>query len=114
LPDRNDRSTWSFQLLTSWKTGQRALSDEENTSEGRLKILKELVGSDFAEPRRSAVAWAPEDHHVPRDRLAIWSPVLRDHHDGRVTLAGDAAHAMTYHRGQGLNCFNDAANLVAG
>lgn len=32
-----------------------------------------------------------------------------------MTLAGDAAHAMTNHRGKGLNmCFNDAGELVRG
>lgn len=112
--DPNDPSTWSFQLLTSWPTSLRALPDSDNTSAGRLKILKELT-ADFSEPRRSAMQWVPDDFEVPKDRLAIWSPVPWDHHGGRVTLAGDAAHGMTYHRGQGLNnCLNDAANLVAG
>lgn len=61
------------------------------------------------------MAWVPEGTHISKDRLAIWSPVPWDHHGGRVTLAGDAAHTMSYHRGQGLNnCLNDAANLVAG
>jgi 2-polyprenyl-6-methoxyphenol hydroxylase-like FAD-dependent oxidoreductase len=114
VPDPSDPSTWYFQLLTSWRTSLRDLSDEENDSEGRLKVLKELT-ADLAEPRRSAIAWVPEGTHVPRDRLAYWSPVPWDHHGGRVTLAGDAAHAMTYHRGQGLNnCLNDSGNLVAG
>ncbi|EFQ97204.1 hypothetical protein MGYG_00246 [Nannizzia gypsea CBS 118893] len=36
-----------------------------------------------------------------------------NNHGGRVTLAGDAAHAMTYQRGQGLNhSVTDAAKLV--
>ena len=109
-----DPSTWSFQLLTSWRSSLRPLANEENTSEGRLKILKELT-ADLAEPRKSAMAWVPEGTHIPRDRLAIWSPVPWDHRGGRVTLVGDAAHAMTYHRGQGLNnCLNDAYNLVTG
>ena len=114
VPDPADPSTWSFQLLTSWRSSLRPLADEENTSEGRLKILKELT-ADLAEPRRSAMAWVPEGTHIPRDRLAIWSPVPWNHHGGRITLAGDAAHAVTYHRGQGLNnCLNDAYNLVTG
>lgn len=69
--------------------------------------------ADFCEPRKSAIQWVKEGTHIPRDRLAIWSPVPWDHHNGWVTLAGDAAHAMNYHRGQGLNnCFNGAASLV--
>lgn len=113
VPDPEDPSTWVFQLLTSWPDRLRTLKEEENTSEGRLKILRELT-ADFSEPRKSAIRWVKEGTHIPRDRFAIWSPVPWNHHEGRVTLAGDAAHAMTYHRGQGLNnCFNDAANLVA-
>lgn len=112
VPDPEDPSTWKFQLLTSWPDCLYKLGEEENTSEGRLKALKELT-ADFSEPRKSAVEWVKEGTHISRDRLAIWSPIPWDHHNGRVTLAGDAAHAMTYHRGQGLNnCFNDAANLV--
>lgn len=114
IPDPEDPSTWYYQLLTSWKECLHPLTKETNTSEGRLKILKDLT-SDMAEPRKSAIEWVPEGHHVSRDRLAIWSPVPWDHHEGRVTLAGDSAHSMTYHRGQGLNnCFNDAGNLVKG
>ncbi|CZR62938.1 related to monooxygenase [Phialocephala subalpina] len=112
VPDTDDPSTWLFQLLSSWPDTLYALKEEENTSEGRLKVLKGLT-KDFSEPRKSAIEWVKEGTHISRDRLAIWSPVPWDHHRGRVTLAGDAAHAMTYHRGQGLNnCFNDAANLV--
>jgi 2-polyprenyl-6-methoxyphenol hydroxylase-like FAD-dependent oxidoreductase len=114
VPDPADPSTWYFQLLTSWSTSLHSLSPEEDTSENRLRALKELT-ADFSEPRRSAMAWVPEGTYVPKDRLAIWSPVPWDHHGGRVTLAGDAAHAMTNHRGQGLNnCLNDAYNLVMG
>jgi len=114
VPDPDDPSTWNFQLLTSYKDTLLPLSEEENTSENRLKVLKDL-SRDHAEPRKSAMAWIPKGHFVPRDRLAIWSPIPWDNHNGRVTLAGDAAHSMTNHRGQGLNnCFNDAGNFVAG
>lgn len=112
VPDPSDPSTWSFQMSTSWHTNLRPLPENENNSEDRLRILKELT-ADFAEPRRSAMAWTPKGHHVPRDRLAIWSPIPWNNHAGRATLVGDAAHSMTYHRGQGLNnCINDSANLV--
>ncbi|KAH8591645.1 hypothetical protein B0O99DRAFT_631924, partial [Bisporella sp. PMI_857] len=113
VPDPEDESTWYFQLLTSWKISLQTNTSKDETSEERLEFLKELT-ADHAEPRKSAMAWVPEGHHVPRDRLTFWSPVPWDTHDGRVTLAGDAAHAMTYHRGQGLNnCLHDAGSLVA-
>jgi 2-polyprenyl-6-methoxyphenol hydroxylase-like FAD-dependent oxidoreductase len=40
-------------------------------------------------------------------KLRNWNPSLPEHdwdnRDGRATLAGDAAHPMTFQRGQGLN-----------
>ena len=48
--------------------------------------------------------------------LTDWDPGLEGHrwdnHNGLVTLVGDAAHPMTYQRGQGLNhSITDAAKL---
>lgn len=71
VPDPADPSTWSFQLLTSWPDSLRKLSEEENTSKGRLKVLKELT-HNFSEPRKSAIEWVSDGTHISRDRLAIW------------------------------------------
>ena len=61
----------------------------------RLRVLKSFA-DDFAEPRRSALAWMPEDQEVPNDTIKIWVPNPWDNHDGQVTLAGDAAHAISF------------------
>ncbi|KAI1504133.1 hypothetical protein F5X99DRAFT_416705 [Biscogniauxia marginata] len=72
----------------------------------------------FAEPLRSCYDWLDDDHEeVYYSRVANWDPSLPEHrwdnHGGLVTLAGDAAHPMTYHRGQGLNhALADAGKLV--
>jgi 2-polyprenyl-6-methoxyphenol hydroxylase-like FAD-dependent oxidoreductase len=60
--------------------------------------------STFAEPWRSAAAAISPDTYLPLDRGTYWGacapwPNARGH----MTLAGDAAHPMTPHRGQGLN-----------
>ena len=67
----------------------------EDSSLGRLRVLKDL-STDWAEPRRSAMKWLSGETVVPKDRMAIWKPVRWEKMKGRVTLAGDAAHAMTF------------------
>jgi 2-polyprenyl-6-methoxyphenol hydroxylase-like FAD-dependent oxidoreductase len=58
----------------------------------------------------------PEDHDLPVDDGWNFNPIgdfTWDNHGGKVTLAGDAAHSMLPHRGQGLNnAFMDAAEIV--
>ncbi|KAJ6189224.1 hypothetical protein N7519_004132 [Penicillium mononematosum] len=61
----------------------------------------------FVDPWRSAFEWMSPDNEVWYSKLRNWDPSLPEHRwdnqQGRVTLAGDAAHPMTYQRGQGLN-----------
>lgn len=57
--------------------------------------------------------WTPDDVRISYSELGIWVPERWDTRDGRVTLAGDAAHSMPPHRGQALNhCIQDVCNLV--
>ncbi|KAF2110636.1 hypothetical protein BDV96DRAFT_603720 [Lophiotrema nucula] len=101
MPDEKDPSTWTFQILSTWAI--KNVTDYDNDTD-RLKRLKEHVKRDgWAEPYKSAIEWIPEDTHILKDQLKIWKPVKWDNHGGRVTLCGDAAHAMTFHRGQGAN-----------
>ncbi|KAF2812358.1 FAD/NAD(P)-binding domain-containing protein [Mytilinidion resinicola] len=111
MDDRERPETWSFQILSTW--APKCVEDYDNETD-RLKRLKEHFRRDnWAEPYRSAVEWAPDDTEVLRDQLKIWKTVPWENHGGRATLAGDAAHAMTFHRGQGANnAFGDAYGFV--
>ncbi|KAF2465619.1 FAD/NAD(P)-binding domain-containing protein [Lindgomyces ingoldianus] len=117
MPDQNDPSTWTFQILSTW--APKTVEDYDNETD-RLKRLKALVKKNgWAEPYKSAIEWIPDDTFVLRDQLKIWKTVKWENRDGRVTLCGDAAHAMTFHRGQGANnalfdsyCFVEAMKAV--
>lgn len=52
----------------------------------------------FCEPFRSANAWVPEDSKVYINNVTYWEPVPWDNRKGMVTLAGDAAHAMSFRK----------------
>lgn len=117
----------TFQNLLSWK-GSPSAEDVRAQPGLALKRFREL-GSQFAEPWRTAAANVPDDAKLFVDQGAQWDPrphFTADHDQGKVqtswnghthgslvTLAGDAAHAMLPHRGQGLNhALEDAAKLV--
>lgn len=82
--------------------------EEVNNRTMREHVLhqKELA-RQFVDPWRSVFEWMPEDSEVWYSKLRNWDPSLPEHRwdnqQGRVTLAGDAAHPMTFQRGQGLN-----------
>ncbi|KAI1449710.1 FAD/NAD(P)-binding domain-containing protein [Annulohypoxylon stygium] len=112
---------WEFAFYISWPS-----SVEEQTAEAaagmgvreRLQQGKEK-SREFAEPLRRCYELVSDEcekvYYVPNGN---WDPSLPEHawdnKGGRVTLVGDAAHPMTYHRGQGLNqSLEDAHRLVA-
>lgn len=115
-PDSEDPSSWTFFFYISWYS---SLEEQEATKDWtdaqRLAQQKEFA-KDFCDPWKSALEWTPDDAPVWYVRLTDWDPGLEGHrwdnHNGLVTLVGDAAHPMTYQRGQGLNhSVTDAGQL---
>jgi 2-polyprenyl-6-methoxyphenol hydroxylase-like FAD-dependent oxidoreductase len=92
MPDKHDAGTWVWQIFFS-VMGE---NDEvlRLSSGEKLVMLKERA-EKWVEPWKSAMSWVPEGTEVPTDVGMYWKdPVVWDNKECRVTLAGDAAHAM--------------------
>ncbi|KAL4945248.1 hypothetical protein BDV06DRAFT_231415 [Aspergillus oleicola] len=118
VPDPDKPETWTFFFYISWHS---TLEEQEATkgwtNAQRLQQAKEF-SEHFTDPWKSAYSWLPDDQEVWYMSLTDFDPGAESHrwdtHNGRITLAGDAAHAMTYQRGQGLNhSITDAGKLVS-
>lgn len=84
-----DPSTWKFQVASGWLGDRNAFP----TNASRAVELKRR-GALLPEPFRSAILDIPDDSDVNFDAINYWESKLWDTRDGRVVLAGDAAHAM--------------------
>ncbi|RQM05929.1 hypothetical protein DH86_00002591 [Scytalidium sp. 3C] len=108
VPDPERPETWQFQIMPTW------LADGK-THSGGAEGLAELkaAASSLAEPWRSSLLWIPEDTPVSCNSVSYWPTTAWDSKGGRITLAGDSAHPVPPHRGQGLNHgIADASNFL--
>ncbi|KAI9771561.1 MAG: hypothetical protein M1835_006415 [Candelina submexicana] len=119
-PNEDKPEDWTFFAYISFPEPGGEVSERKNKAE-HLKHQKELARG-FEEPFRSAFEWMRDEEGgtgVWYGKMNHWDPGERGHgwdnRRGRVTLVGDAAHPMTFQRGQGLNhAVLDARNLVSG
>ena len=89
------------QLIQSWLYNHE--SDEvPETDKERLEIFKRNA-QVFDSRLRGVLLSLPEDTKVLHIRLVDWVPMPWDNRNGRVTVAGDGAHAMTSYRGEAFN-----------
>ncbi|KAK3314051.1 hypothetical protein B0H66DRAFT_584451 [Apodospora peruviana] len=109
-PDLDRPETWVFYVLVTWPIADE--DDEVNPDGTRLHRLRAHMDG-WADPYKSVVEWLADDVAIGKDQLRIWHPKEWDNRCGRVTLTGDAAHSMTFHRGQGGNlAIKDADEFV--
>ncbi|KAH0565379.1 hypothetical protein GP486_001228 [Trichoglossum hirsutum] len=110
-PTSNTRNTdtYACQILTSYPFRPGFLGNLEPTevptsSVDRLKLMKSFA-AEWAEPMKGVVLGIPEGTEVKAIRLEDWVPDRADwdNKGGRLTLIGDAAHAMTMYRGEAAN-----------
>ncbi|KAL9598114.1 MAG: hypothetical protein Q9179_004039 [Wetmoreana sp. 5 TL-2023] len=111
MPDGPDHpESWIFHMAMAW------LSENDNKSSypERLALIKARA-EGMGEPARSAFMWLPSDTEVHKADISYWISQPWNNRQGRLTLAGDAAHAMPPYRGQGLNhCICDVSHLLDG
>jgi 2-polyprenyl-6-methoxyphenol hydroxylase-like FAD-dependent oxidoreductase len=89
----SDAERYRAQICMSWPV--RGPEDEVAvTDEGRLANMKRRA-QGFVPFLQQAVDRIPAGTPVTEIKLADWECLPWDNHTGRVTLAGDAAHAMT-------------------
>ncbi|PVH79821.1 FAD/NAD(P)-binding domain-containing protein [Cadophora sp. DSE1049] len=117
-PEVDKPEDWTFFFYISWNSSIEQQDEERKTfgNRERLAQVKEK-SKGYCEPWKSAFDWVPDDHAAWYFDLLVWDPSFAEHSwinkNGRVTLTGDAAHPMTYQRGQGLNhSITDAGRLV--
>lgn len=98
-------------MIHTWSTKR----DYDTTSLQGPAILSDLKqrAKSFGEPFRTALESIPEGTQCWHNQLTYWVTTPWDNHNSTVTLVGDAAHPMTFHRGQGLNnAIHDVALLA--
>lgn len=108
---------YKVQQILSWPVKTPADAVVPATSEGRAAEMARRA-ADFHPVLRDAVALVPADPRASANaheiKLQDWPCLPWDNHGGRVTLVGDAAHAMTMFRGEAANHgIMDAYHLVA-
>lgn len=110
--EADGRKSWDALVLVSWPVKDAEKDAIPATNRLRIANMKERA-QEFAGPLRRLVHGIPDDsEQVTPLTLADFATLDWEAQD-RVTLAGDAAHAMTMYRGEGANHgILDAALLV--
>ena len=98
IQDLDRPETWKFQILATWPQSD----DEESVDKAGSKLEKlKAQFVDWCDPHKTAVMNLRPDTVLYQDNLRQWKPTQWETFGGRVTLAGDAAHASTFRKYDG-------------
>lgn len=98
---RDTSPRYRVQIMISWP--YRTAEDEVSpTDAGRLANMRSRA-RNFHPSLRDVIDTIPEGTEITEIVLQDWPCLPWDNRGGRVTLAGDAAHAMTMYRGEAAN-----------
>ncbi|KAH6679648.1 hypothetical protein B0J14DRAFT_581266 [Halenospora varia] len=92
---------YTAQLNISWAYKSEA-NEVPTGNEEKLKRMKDL-SEGFEERFRKVICGIPEETEIMEIKLADWPCLEWPNFDGKVTLVGDAAHAMVMYRGEAGN-----------
>lgn len=95
------KERYRVQINLSWPVKTRD-DEPKETDRERVADMKRRAAV-FAPVLRDAINTIPDDAAVLEIKLADWPCLDWDNQGGRVTLVGDAAHAMTMYRGEAAN-----------
>ena len=110
--DATDNPFYEGQVIISWPHKSSPADDVPSGNEQRRQLMQQKAAS-FHDNLRTAVDRIPEGTTIKDIRLADWPTKPWPNFNGKVTLCGDAAHAMTMYRGEAFNHgVTDAANLA--
>ena len=104
--DPEKPESWVYQLQCTWKKG---IEGDDTEDVGSIERHLERAQT-FGEPFKSATSWMPKDTKLNINKVSYWIPKKWDTRGGRVIIAGDAAHPMTFR--ESLDRVKDSTNTV--
>lgn len=94
--DSEDPADWTFLIIVTWKpeegADQPGLGEDDDLLLARVLRRSEHLAYPFGDMLRAI----PRGTKCWYGRMSYWPTKPWDNRGGRVTLAGDAAHAMTF------------------
>lgn len=98
---RTENERYKVQLNLSWPVK----GPDDEVKKDSVDVVRDMKrrAAPFAPVLRDAINSIPEHAPILEIKLADWPCLEWNNANGRVTLVGDAAHAMTMYRGEAAN-----------